>query len=121
MHYLFEITDFNNPDYTDFNAFEINCLKNFINNGILNDSREIFKEYEFIYEDNMTEKHGIIDLLLIKKDKAVIIDYKLKHTTDEAYLTQLSGYKKYIAEMTNLPVECYLYSIMDSELVFLNI
>ncbi len=121
MHYLFEITDFNNPDYTDFNAFEINCLKNFINNGILNDSREIFKEYEFIYEDNMTEKHGIIDLLLIKKDKAVIIDYKLKHTADEAYLTQLSGYKKYIAEMTNLPVECYLYSIMDSELVFLNI
>lgn len=121
IHYLFEITDFNNPDYTDFNAFEINCLKNFINNGILNDSREIFKEYEFIYEDNMTEKHGIIDLLLIKKDKAVIIDYKLKHTTDEAYLTQLSGYKKYIAEMTNLPVECYLYSIMDSELVFLNI
>lgn len=121
MHYLFEITDFNNPDYTDFNAFEINCLQNFINNGILNDSKEIFKEYEFIYEDNMTEKHGIIDLLLIKKDKAVIIDYKLKHTTDEAYLTQLSGYKKYIAEMTNLPVECYLYSIMDSELVFLNI
>ena len=121
MHYLFEITDFNNPDYTDFNAFEINCLKNFINNGILNDSKEIFKEYEFIYEDNMTEKHGIIDLLLIKKDKAVIIDYKLKHTTDEAYLNQLSGYKKYIAEMTNLPVECYLYSIMDSELVFLNI
>ncbi len=121
MHYLFEITDFNNPDYTDFNAFEINCLKNFINNGILNDSKEIFKEYEFIYEDNMTEKHGIIDLLLIKKDKAVIIDYKLKHTTDEAYLTQVSGYKKYISEMTNLPVECYLYSIMDSELVFLNI
>lgn len=121
MHYLFEITDFNNPDYTDFNAFEINCLQNFINNGILNDSKEIFKEYEFIYEDNMTEKHGIIDLLLIKKDKAVIIDYKLKHTTDEAYLNQLSGYKKYIAEMTNLPVECYLYSIMDSELVFLNI
>lgn len=121
MHYLFEITDFNNPDYTDFNAFEINCLQNFINNGILNDSKEIFKEYEFIYEDNMTEKHGIIDLLLIKKDKAAIIDYKLKHTTDEAYLTQLSGYKKYIAEMTNLPVECYLYSIMDSELVFLDI
>lgn len=121
MHYILEITDFNNLDYQDFNAFEINCLKNFINTGILKDSKEIFKEYEFIYEDNFSEKHGIIDLLLIKSNEVVIVDYKLKHTTDEAYLAQLSGYKKYIEEMTNLPVHCFLYSIMDSQLVSLNI
>lgn len=35
MHYLFEITDFSNPDYKDFNAFEVNCIEKFINTGIL--------------------------------------------------------------------------------------
>lgn len=121
MHYLLEITDFNNPDYKDFNAFEINCIEKFINTGILNESKEIYKEYEFMYTNGDTENHGIIDLLIIKKDKAVIVDYKLKHITDEAYLEQLKGYKNYILEMTNLPVEVFLYSIMDSNLVNLNI
>ena len=121
MHYLFEITDFNNPDYNDFNAFEVNCIQKFINTGILNDSKEIYKEYEFIYENAGLESHGIIDLLIIKKDKAIIVDYKLKHITDTAYLKQLAGYKNYILEMTNLPVDVYLYSIMDSNLVNLNI
>ena len=121
MHYLFEITDFNNPDYKDFNAFEVNCIQKFINTGILNDSKEIYKEYEFIYENADLESHGIIDLLIIKKDKAVIVDYKLKHITDTAYLKQLAGYKNYILEMTNLPVDVFLYSIMDSNLVNLNI
>ena len=121
MHYLFEITDFNNPDYKDFNAFEVNCIQKFINTGILKDSKEIYKEYEFIYENAGLESHGIIDLLIIKKDKAVIVDYKLKHITDTAYLKQLAGYKNYILEMTNLPVDVFLYSIMDSNLVNLNI
>ena len=121
MHYLFEITDFSNPDYKDFNAFEVNCIEKFINTGILNDSKEIYKEYEFIYNNGDRENHGIIDLLIIKRDKAIIVDYKLKHTTDVAYLEQLKGYKNYILEMTNLPVCCYLYSIMDSNLVDLNI
>ena len=121
MHYLFEITDFSNPDYKDFNAFEVNCIEKFINTGILNDSKKIYKEYEFIYNNGDRENHGIIDLLIIKRDKAIIVDYKLKHTTDVAYLEQLKGYKNYILEMTNLPVQCYLYSIMDSNLVDLNI
>ena len=121
MHYLFEITDFSNPDYKDFNAFEVNCIEKFINTSILNDSKEIYKEYEFIYNNGDRENHGIIDLLIIKRDKAIIVDYKLKHTTDVAYLEQLKGYKNYILEMTNLPVQCYLYSIMDSNLVDLNI
>ena len=121
MHYLFEITDFSNPDYKDFNAFEVNCIDKFINTGILSDSKEIYKEYEFMYNNGDSETHGIIDLLIIKRDKAIIVDYKLKHTTDAAYLEQLRGYKNYILEMTNLPVQCYLYSIMDSNLVDLNI
>ena len=121
MHYLFEITDFSNPDYRDFNAFEVNCINKFISTGILNESKEIYKEYEFMYDNGDRENHGIIDLLIIKRNKAIIVDYKLKNITDAAYLEQLKGYKNYILEMTNLPVECYLYSIMDSNLINLNI
>ena len=92
----------------------------FINAGILEGSKEIYKEYEFIYEEEKEEKHGIIDLLLIKEKENIIVDYKLKHTKDEAYLKQLNGYKKYIENITNKQTKIYLYSILDEKLIDLN-
>ena len=46
-----------------------------------------------------------------------IIDYKLKNTTDSAYLEQLKVYKEYINNKLNKPVSTYLYSIINEELV----
>ena len=74
----------------------------------------------FIYEENNEEYHGIIDLLLIKENENIIVDYKLKHTADEAYLKQLNGYKKYIENITNKPTKIYLYSILAEKLIDLN-
>ena len=48
------------------------------------------------------------------------MDYKLKHTKDEAYLKQLNGYKKYIENITNKQTKIYLYSILDEKLIDLN-
>lgn len=121
MHYLFEITDFKSPNYDDFDAFEMHCVANFINCGILDGTEKTYKEYEFIYTNGDIEYHGIIDLLLIKDNTAVIVDYKLKNTKDDAYLQQLRGYKKYIETLFNLNVETYLYSIIDSQLVKLDV
>ena len=45
----------------------------------------------------------------------IIVDYKLKNINDEAYDKQLNGYRKVIKEKTNKEVECYLYSIINSE------
>jgi len=73
------------------------------------------KEYEFIYEEEEIEKHGIIDLLLEYEDHFDIIDYKLKNIDDENYDKQLNGYKKYIQSISNKQVNCYLYSILDSK------
>ena len=73
----------------------------------------MYKEYEFIYEENNNIAHGIIDLLIEREDKMIIIDYKLKNINDENYDKQLSGYRKVIEEKTNKLVECYLYSILD--------
>ena len=75
----------------------------------------MYKEYEFTYQEENSISHGIIDLLIERDDKMIIIDYKLKNTSDEAYDKQLNGYRKVIKEKTNKDVECYLYSIIDSK------
>ena len=77
----------------------------------------MYKEYEFIYTKDNKEYHGIIDLLLEYNDHIKIIDYKLKNTTDKAYLEQLKVYKEYISSKLNKPVSTYLYSIIDEKLV----
>ena len=75
----------------------------------------MFKEYEFIYQENNNSSHGIIDLLIEKETSLIIIDYKLKNIDDEAYDKQLNGYRKYIQEKTKKTVKCYLYSLLDEK------
>jgi ATP-dependent exoDNAse (exonuclease V) beta subunit len=75
----------------------------------------MYKEYEFIYNEEHDELHGIIDLLIERKDDYIIVDYKLKDIDDSNYDKQLNGYRKYIEEKTNKKVSCYLYSIIDSK------
>ena len=120
MHSILENINFKNPNLNDLTPFEQRKVTSFINSGILKDTKQIYKEYEFIYEEDKEEYHGIIDLLLIKEKENIIVDYKLKHTTDEAYLKQLNGYKKYIENITNQQTKIYLYSILDEKLIDLN-
>lgn len=75
---------------------------------------KMYKEYEFTYLEDNVYSHGIIDLLIEKDTEMLIIDYKLKNIMDSAYDKQLNGYRKVIAEKTNKPVKCYLYSILDN-------
>ena len=118
MHYLFEITDFNNPDYSMMNDFEKSCLKNFLNTKILDNNMGIYKEYEFIY-NNKELIHGIIDLLIIKENTCIIVDYKLKYVDDSNYFKQLSYYREYIKDLTGKKTITYLYSIIDSKLILI--
>ena len=48
MHYLFEVFDFNNPDYSFVDEKYKKYLEMFLNSGI-DFSGKIYKEYEFIY------------------------------------------------------------------------
>lgn len=93
MHKIFEDINLLNPDYSKLSEFSQNKVRAFINTKILDGALDIYKEYEFIYLDQDEEKHGIIDLLITKKDKNIIVDYKLKNISDEAYISQLNGYK----------------------------
>ena len=116
IHSIFENIDFKNPNYTGLTEFEKEKVTSFVENDILKNVIHMYKEYEFIYMVENIEYHGIIDLLLEYQDKYAIVDYKLKHIEDKDYLNQLNGYKKYIEDLTNKPVEIYLYSILDENL-----
>ncbi len=110
MHYAFELTDFKNPN---FNIKYGDYIKKFLEQDLLKNIQQasIYKEYEFIYVEQETNYHGIIDLMLVYKDHVDIIDYKLSNIDDPAYLKQLKGYKNYIENKTNKKVNTYLYSI----------
>lgn len=110
IHYLFYVTDFYNPVV---DKKYINLVNNFLSKIDLNNVK-IYKEHEFIYKSDKIY-HGIIDLILEYQDRIIIIDYKLKNTTDKAYLRQLNIYKEYIKTKTDKIVETKLYSIIDQE------
>ena len=108
VHELFECTNFNNLDNLSDNNKKI--IENFLEKIDIS-SANIYKEYEFIYEEDNTTYHGIIDLMLEYQDNIKIIDYKLKNISDEAYIKQLNGYKNYIEKLFNKKTSIYLYSI----------
>lgn len=120
MHSLFEMIDFVNPDYSGLDDYKKVKIERFINSGILDGFVNLYKEYEFIYEVDGKFVHGFIDLLIEYDDRFAIVDYKLKNTTDEAYMKQLNGYRDYIMSVAAKPVNIYLYSIIDEELVKLD-
>ena len=113
VHELFELTDFHNTSNLTGRNREI--ITNFLDKVNI-DNADIYKEYEFIYEEDNTTYHGIIDLMLVYKDNIKIIDYKLKNISDEAYLKQLNGYKDYIENRFNKPTNIYLYSVTNNTL-----
>ncbi len=74
---------------------------------------EIHQEYPFYTDTGNTMKSGVIDLLAISRDKAFIVDYKLKSTDDDAYVRQLHGYRDYIEEKTGIKARIFLCSLTD--------
>ena len=90
----------------------LNKLFNKINNNYIN----LYREYEFMYNDENETYNGVIDLMVEYDDYIYIIDYKLKNIDDKNYIKQLNGYKKYIESITDKKVNIYLYSILNDEL-----
>ena len=108
IHELFECTDFNNLDNLSDNNKKI--IERFLEKVDISHAN-IYIEYEFIYDEDNTTYHGIIDLMLEYQDNIKIIDYKLKNINDDAYIKQLTGYKNYIEKLFNKKTSIYLYSI----------
>lgn len=116
FHECLEYLDFLNPNLSIINnSFLKNKVQKFLESDLLKDIYKgtIYKESEFKYLDNDIEYHGILDLLIEYDDHIDIIDYKLKNVSDDSYIKQLSGYKKYINLIKKKNVNVYLYSIID--------
>ena len=115
VHETLEYLDFKNPnlELIDDNFIK-GKIEKFLSHPLLSnlDNANIFKEYEFIYNDDNSEYHGIIDLMIEYDDKIDIIDYKLNNIKDENYLKQLNGYKDYISKISNKEINIYLYSVI---------
>ena len=119
VHEVLEFIDLKNPDYNLIdNDFYKEIVMNFLSHDITKNigDANIYKEYEFIYEEDNIKYHGIIDLMLEYSDHIDIIDYKLKNTADENYNKQLMGYKKYISTKSNKDINIYLYSLIDNKI-----
>ena len=78
---------------------------------------QVYQEYEFYTQHQSKLDHGIIDLLIEYEDHFIILDYKLKQINDDAYEKQLNGYYDYLSQITQKPIECYLFSILSKELI----
>ena len=119
VHEVLETLDFNNPNLSIYNLPKRmeDKIISFLNTDLMkeNINANLYKEYEFTYLEDNVYSHGIIDLLIERTDKCIIVDYKLKNIEDPNYDKQLNGYRKYISEKTNKEVECYLYSIIDEK------
>ena len=116
IHQIFEYIDFKNYDESIISDKYIRGKVNsFVNSDLLSNVKlsNVYKEYEFMYEKDNIKYNGVIDLMLEYDDHIDIIDYKLKNISDEKYIDQLNGYKKYIEMISNKKVNTYLYSILD--------
>ena len=125
-----ELRDFNTKALKKFAAFfEVTidyllCYSGYYifvnyNNIMLKVNEEDYKllyKEGFIYFDNNEKYHGIIDLMLVYDNYIDIIDYKLNDISDDAYLEQLKGYKKYIEKKFNKKTNIYLYSILQNKI-----
>ena len=123
IHEILENIDLKNPDYKIINnPFYEKIIKNLLETKEMKNIKKanIYKEYEFIYYENETKYHGIIDLILEYNNHIDVFDYKLKNTQDNAYKKQLKGYKKYITSKTKKEINLYLYSILDNKIEKIN-
>ena len=108
IHEIFEYDDFFNPKSMYVKKLISLLPSNF---------NKVYHEYEFKYNYQLTEYHGIIDLIVEYDDDIYIIDYKLKNISDSEYLKQLAGYKDYLRMITTKKIKTYLYSVVDNKLM----
>lgn len=103
--------------------------------GIAKDAKEIFHEKQFLMQENYNKLvknsdnntkviiQGIIDLVVVKGNEAILIDFKTNRTKDEQkiveqYKLQLEIYKLAFEKATNIEItKKYLYSFYLGKLI----
>ena len=97
-------------DNGEFQTFFNTCVVAF-NDWFINDRYELYPEFGFSYLDNNQINNGSIDLLMVKDNECVIIDYKsdeaeyipddsvFEKTLKEKYENQLNAYQSVVEHL----------------------
>ncbi len=115
LHRLLELTDLHRKDVSWIvDPKERAIIKKAIDLPLLSipEEADVYKEYQFIDDSGQV---GIIDLLLIYPDKAVIVDYKTSNINDLSYDKQVKAYASYVKKTFHKPVRMHLLSILKAE------
>ncbi len=118
IHQILEMLDFHHPNYQLILEEENQkIVQRFLASSLMNNIQKakIYKEYQFI--DTVNATTGIIDLMLVYDDHIDIIDYKTKNIVDEVYNEQLTIYKQFVKQITNKPINCYIYSLLTGQIL----
>ena len=119
-HQLLERIDFSDVEESikDFPDKLKKSIIHLVNTDIFKklENPSFYQEYEFYQEKNSYVFKGVIDLLVIDENMVYVIDYKLKNIDDEAYITQLKGYKSFLEDKIDKPIKLFLYSLFDEVL-----
>ena len=106
VHQVLEQLNFKEPKLEYIPENIRRKVEAFINSSLVkeNINGNFYPEYEFV--DTNENTHGIMDLVIEKDEKLIIVDYKLKNIDDENYDKQLNGYRAFLKKKTNKQVEC---------------
>ncbi len=115
LHFLFETTDFINPDFSLMSPYERKIVERFLSNPFMSLVKDgkIYKEYQ--YEDEENNVKGTIDLMIVYKDHIDVIDYKTKSIDDMSYDKQIGAYMDYVQKTFKKKTNGYLYSLLTGE------
>jgi len=81
-------------------------------------SENVKSEFPFICEIDGKIYEGVIDKILINKDKAKIYDFKVFLKDEEEYKGQLNIYRNAVKKIFNVrEVECYLVDLNRSKII----
>ncbi len=84
---------------------------------LLKNAESVYSEYGYFDEDLNTT--GFIDLLFVYQGEYYVIDYKLKHTSNDGYQEQLNTYRRNVQRLFNIKdtskIRCFLISLVDNQ------
>ncbi len=121
FHYYLELVDFSSKD-TSFiiDRKDRDIIDRFLKNDIFKDAGKAKVCHEYAFYDEAEDVNGVIDLLLIYDNHIDIVDYKLSHVDDEAYIRQVNLYKKFISSISEKKINMYIISILHGNVLEVN-
>lgn len=117
LHRYLELTDLKSKDVSWIkDERDRRLIEKVLSLPLFSDLGDAEIYHEYAYYDETASAHGSIDLLIVHRDRALIVDYKSKSIDDPAYEKQVGAYADYVARVTGLPVEKFLLSLSEGRL-----